>query len=517
MLNNYLLRSTARMLLEDGWAPLRALRGGTRAMRLAGETLTPATNNETRDRLRYQKRLRSTVLWPIYDTTVSKLASLPFQKAPTISGELPPDIDRLVPNADRMGTTLASFARRIYDDGIDRGMGMFLVDNVSTVRKVKAPDGTETETTISLAEAEAMDARPFFRRIAPDNYLGCKTQRIAGIDVVVEFRFRESIWREVDGADRAAYRTEIWTPDSVRVYEAAGESASDASLVEEYVNPLGVVPLVVFYTNRLAELEATSPLEDLAWQNVAHWNSVSMQSEALRYCRFPILKESGGQVVKGNAPPDAGPGAFIRSSDPEHSVSFVEISGTSLSAGRDDIRDIEQRCYSLGMQPLMAGGPQTATGEIRADMNEKSEAQTWIEALEWAVWRGIEFAAMWAGVALPEDLDWTLFKDSSLISGRAQDVPMILQCLDKRLIGRETALRELVLRGLVATVEDPMAEIAAVDLESEATQRAQMEALAASLKEEDVKAQQEGQPKDEPPQDGPPKPDDEDDEEQAAA
>jgi hypothetical protein len=380
---------------------------------------------------------------------------------------------------------------------------------------VRAEDGTETQTTINLAEAEAMDARPYFRRIAPDNYLGCKTQRIAGVDVIVEFRFRESIWREIDGADKAAYRTEVWTTDSVRVYEAAGESASDASLVEEFANPLGVVPLVVFYTNRLAELESVSPLEDLAWQNVAHWNSVSMQTEALRYCRFPILQESGAdRLSKGQAAPEVAPGAYVRSDNPEHAVRFVEISGTSLAAGRDDIRDIEQRCYSLGMQPLMAGGPQTATGEIRADMNEKSEAQTWIEALEWAVWRGFEFAAMWAGVQLPDDLDWTLFKDSSLISGRAQDVPMILQCLDKRLIGRETTLRELVLRGLVATVEDPAAEIALVDEESAATQQAQMEALAAAMKEEDAKAA-EGE---KPPQDGPPKPDGgEDDEEQAAA
>ncbi len=33
---------------------------------------------------------------------------------------------------DRQGTSLSSFAQSIYEDAIDRGVGMFLVDNVPT-------------------------------------------------------------------------------------------------------------------------------------------------------------------------------------------------------------------------------------------------------------------------------------------------------------------------------------------------------------------------------------------------
>lgn len=451
-------------------------------MRLAGETLTPATRQESRDRLRYQQRLKASVLWPIYDDTVVKLASLPFQKPPTISGELPDELEPMVGNADRMGTTLASFARKIYEDGIDRGMGLFLVDNVSTIKA----DGQ----TITLEEAEGIDARPYFRRIHPDNYLGCKVERLSGIDRIVEFRFKEQVWKEENGTENLVDRVEIWNTETVRVFDTS-TGKSETVMVSEVPNTLGFVPLVVFYTNKVgATLEATSPLEDLAWQNVAHWNSNSMQTEALRYCRFPILQESGADPLQKNqAAPEMGPGASVRSTNPEHRVGF--ISPPSLEAGDIDIANIERRCHSLGMQPLVGvGGPSTATGEVRADMSEKSEAQTWIEALEWAVWRGFVIAAAWVGATLPDDLDWTLFRDSSLISGRATDVPMIFSAFDKKLISRETTLRELVLRGTIATVEDPEEEIAAVDQESEAAQQAQMEILARSIKEEDAKSQQ---------------------------
>lgn len=476
--------------MEDSWELVRLLRSGTRAMRAAGAKYTPASKKEQRSPDRYQQRLRRTVLFPIYDRTVRKIASLPFQKPPVVSGELPEPLDRLLANADRQGTSLSSFAQMIYEDAVDRGVGMFLVDNVPTAG-------------MSLVEADAIDARPYFRRIHPDNFVGCTTAMRNGVEVVIELRVRSWFYTPSNlGYDALSDMVEVWSEQTVQRWYRQGadtmpDRESDAArqylagyrLVETIEHGFGRIPVVTLYTKKIGTMHGEPPMEDLAWQNVAHWNSLSMQGEALHYCRSPILKVAGVSSQMAETKPEVGPGATITDTSTDVDISFVEIAGTSLAAGEIEIKRIEERCMALGMQPMMAvAGPSTATGEVRADSNEKSEAQRWIEALEWAIYTGVEYAAAAAGVELPEDFDWTLYRDSSLLAGKATDVPVIQAMLNAGQIPLAVGLRELAVRGVLSTVDDPEALAAQVELGRERTTEAQMQAMLASI-ERDRQAQ----------------------------
>jgi hypothetical protein len=479
--------SGTRREMEDAWELPRVLRAGTRAMRAAGARFTPATKKEMRTPGRYAQRLARTVLFPIYDRTVRKLASLPFQKPPVTTGQLPEPLDRLIQSADRGGTSLSGFAQSIYEDAIDRGLGLFLVDNVPT-------------QGMSLVEADAVDARPYFRRIAPDNFVGARTEMRNGVEVVTELRFRHWYYTSspVGGTDVLSDMVEVWTPEVVQKWYRAGsdqdpdreqlatrEFLSGYRLGETIAHGFGRVPVVAIYTKRIGALHGEPPMEDLAWQNVAHWNSLSMQGEALHYCRSPILKIAGVSSQMAESRPEAGPGATITDTSNEVDISFVEIAGTSLSAGEVEIKRIEERCMALGMQPIMAvAGPATATGEVRADSNEKSEAQRWIEGLEWAVYQAIEYAAEMVGVALPEDFDWTLYRDSSLIAGKATDVPVIQALLNAGQIPLAVGLRELAARGVLSTVDDPDALAAEMEAQKERGREAQMTAMLASIQQD---------------------------------
>jgi len=328
--------SGVRREMEDSWELVRVLRSGTRAMRAAGGKFTPATKKEAKTRDRYAQRLARTVLFPIYDRTVRKLASLPFMKPPTISGELPEPLDRLLMNADRQGTSLSSFAQMIYEDAIDRGLGLFLVDNVPTAG-------------LTLPEADAIDARPYFRRVHPDNLVGCRTRMRNGVEEVVELRIRNWYYEAspVGGGDVLADMVERWTPERVerwyrsgsehdpdREQNAAREYLSGYRLGETIEHGFGRVPVVACYTKRIGTLHGEPPMEDLAWQNVAHWNSLSMQGEALHYCRSPILKVAGASSTVAEARPEVGPGSTFTDTSSDLDISFVEIAGTSLAARR---------------------------------------------------------------------------------------------------------------------------------------------------------------------------------------
>jgi len=96
----------------------------------------------------------------------------------------------------------------------------------------------------------------------------------------------------------------------------------------------------------------------------------------------------------------------------------------------------------------------------------------------------MEYAAAWAGVELPEDFDWTLYRDSSLIAGKATDVPVIVQLMNARQIPLNVGLRELAVRGVLSTVDDADELAAEIELRQERGLEAQMQAMIASVERE---------------------------------
>ena len=460
----------ARREMEDeGWKLARTLRGGSKAMREAGEIYTPILDIEKRERSRYEDRLKSSVLFPAYDDRVRSLASLPFQKEPTIDGDLPEPLDRIIGDADRCGTSLAAFAQVIYQDAIDRGMGMFLVDTVPT-------DG------MTLPEADAVDARPYFARVAPDNLVGYATDTRNGRDIVTELRYREWIWRpNKDGVDTLVDRVRVWDEATVHVWErSTGEQSIDREakaaqqqmagyeLVETINHGFpGGVPLVIVYTDKVATAQAKPALLSLAWLNVAHWESTSLQRAATKTGRFPILKIGRASNEFAETRPKLGPGATaLDTSDLD--MTYVEIAGSSLAAGEVEIDKLERQMEALGMRPMMAAqGPETATGEVRSDMAEKSQAQSWVEALEWALYQGFAKAAQWIGQQLADDFDLTLFKDSSLIAGKATDMMILQGMRSARDLSRRSYLSECKARGVLVTVDDIDEELERIKAEAD--------------------------------------------------
>ena len=473
-----------REMEQEGWHLVRTLAGGTKAMREANTAYTPRTKRETKEPDRYTDRLKRSVLFPAYQSQVQFIASLPFQKAPTITGELPEPLDRLMADADRQGTSMAMFCKRIYQDAIDRGVGLFLVDNVPL-------------NEVPLPEADRIDARPYWCRIAPDNLVGFRTESQYGREVLTELRYREWIYRPNQfGFDTLVDRVVVWDTLNVEVWEAETSKRDidrEAEAMQEtgrgyklvstapHNYPEGI-PVVVVYADQVGTLHGRPPLIDLAYLNVAHWNSSSIQGEALFYSRSPILKVAGASHELAEQRPEVGPGATVVDTSDALDIGFIEIAGTSLVAGSAEIARLEAQMDALGMRPLLSvGGPDTATGEVRADMAEKSQAQSWVEAMEWAIYQGFDKAAVWLDETLPEDFDVSLFKDSSLIAGRAQDVPALQSLAQMGALSKGTLLRELKARGVIVTVDDIDEELDAIATEAEASAERQMQAMANSM------------------------------------
>lgn len=439
----------ARLEMESWWDLVRTLRGGTEAMRRRGEVYLPRNETERARPERYAARLKMSVLFEAYDHAIGSLAEKPFQQAIVVD-KVPTPLDRIERNADRCGTSLTRFAHQMLDDLIDKGMSFLLVDHVNP--NVVEPDGTTRK--MNLAEEDARDARPYFVRILPDNFIGGTVEIQDGREVVTQLRIRDWVTRADNAGVEMKYEVvRIWTTTTVETWERwyGTTSIDPADQAQRYAQgdggrfeqvqaptPHGYpdgIPLVVVYSRKLGPLFAKPPLMNLAWQNVLHWQSDSQQRWILAHSRAPILVGTGVSVDTARAKPEIGAGATFMETSEQANLRYVETSGAALDAGRNDVRDIEERMRLLSGEPLVSqargsghgggGGAATATGEIRAEVKMQAPLQAWVEALEWGLIDAYHMAARWRNLVLPQDFGIRIFRDFAVTGMTPQNVQLM--------------------------------------------------------------------------------------------
>lgn len=487
------LHGGARREMEDAWRLTRTLRDGTDGMRREAGRYTPKTARELKQPTLYAERIAQSVLYNVYEETITRIAALPFEKPPVVVGELPPELAAIEEDADRCGNSLSVFLATIYQDAVDKGMGMFLVDHVSTIK----PDGT----TMRADEADAEGIRPYFSRIDPDNYVGCKHKNVNGRDICTELRVREWAYKTAsDGiGEELVERVRRWNETHVELWErnygstsamsdrtamAGSGDTSGFSLIEApkpHGFPGNKIPLVVTYTRKRGFMHSRPPLLGLAHLNVKHWNQQSVHDAALRYCLAPTLFGKGLTREEQSQKPATGEGSTLLSTSESAELRYVEIAGTSLEQSTRQIDKTELRMRSAASEPLTAGAA-TATGEIRAELKDQSEAQRWIEGMEWAAYNAYKIAATWIEFELPDDFNVTLHRASSLMqAANPQRIAALQNDAKEGRITNETYLKERSRDGSFADDFDPIEEAEAVANEKAASVERQMAAMVATI------------------------------------
>ena len=133
--------------------------------------------------------------------------------------------------------------------------------------------------------------------------------------------------------------------------------------VDEGRHDLGDVPLVSVIANPTGFMTARPPLVDMAWLNLAHWQSTSDQRHILHIARVPLLFGRGLQMAERGL--EIGPNRLILSDDPSADLKFVEHSGAAIAARRQDLVDLEDKMAVMGFD-MIARRPVMATATGRA-------------------------------------------------------------------------------------------------------------------------------------------------------
>ena len=452
-------RSAASQAMLEAAAVGRALMGGTKAMRAAGETHLPKFESET-DKS-YTARLNSSWLFNGYRKTARDMTGRVFDKPVELAEGAADQAKEWAKNIDMAGRDLSTFARDVFEDGVSgSGISFIMVD---------AP---KREGTTTKAKAAQQNLRPYMSHLRVEDILGWKVDTIDNVTRLTQIRLMETV-QEQDPDDEFTQVpvAQVRVLDrmegnvQVRIYRKVGKTDKWALHDEPYFMDVAEITIVPFYANRTGFFTATPLLDDLADVNVAHWQSQSDQRNILHFARVPILFGSGRAEDEKAMVISAG--MAVTATDPQADLKWVEHTGKAIDAGRQDLKDLEFQMETFGLQLLVSKqGAQSATGEALDAAKETSTLSMTADQLQDALEQALIWMGEFANVDIGEGAV-SVNKEFGVNMMTAQDLTAMLSAVNTGNMSRETFLREMARRGMIRADLDIEEEVERIEADTE--------------------------------------------------
>jgi hypothetical protein len=431
---------------------------GTAAMRKAGDKLLPKWPNE--DPEAYKARKAQATLFPAFRRTVSVMAGKPFSKAITLGEDVPPQIAEWAEDIDREGVNLHVFSAEVFAEALAYGLAGILVE---------APKAVETGARVATrADQNAAGMRPYFVRVMHGQILGWRIETINGVRTLAQLRIAEAV-TVADGpyGDKVMDRVRVLSPGAYQVWERAEVKGSIGDdnwlLIEEGSTGLPYVPFVPVYGARVSFMQGRSPLQDLAYLNVKHYQSQSDQDTILHTARVPILAIVGADsntslTIGGSSAVNIPVGGDIK---------WVEHGGASIEAGQKSLEALEDQMIQAGAELLVKKPGQRSATESQNDAEaNKSDLQRIVEGFEDSIDAALQMMADYSG--LPTGGHVSLYKDFGAATLSDASAQLLVGMAQAGQISDETLIEELKRRGILSPDITPEQEAERIELQGPA-------------------------------------------------
>ena len=417
--------------MSTDWAMIDALMDGTVAMREAAKAFLPQFPQESDDS--YKSRRTTAVLHPVFKRTVLVNASRPFSRPLTMGEETPAKVLEWAEDIDLQGTPLAAFAVQVMAACLSKGLFGGLVEY---------PKATEMRTQ---AQEKAVGARPYCVQYPANSILGWRTSKESGGLQLSQLRLLEYV-DVADGAYglKSVEQVRLLEPGKWSTYQEDEKNKEIWNLIEEGTTTIDFIPFVFFYGTRKTFGVGVSPLRDLAYQNVEHWQSASDQQTILHVARVPILFAR----CMGEGSLTIGAGSMASSDNEKAELTYVEHTGAAIEAGKESLTALEERMRSTGAELIsLKPGFATAT-EVSSDGEAtKSLLQQICENFEESAEQMLDYMAAW--VKEDQTAEVELYKDFGIATG--SDPTALTGAKNAGVISAETHFEELKRRDVLSS------------------------------------------------------------------
>lgn len=398
---------------------IRAVRGGTEALRNAGIKYLPKEPGESAES--YKRRLARSFLTNYTDKTAKNLASKPFTRPIVVKSDHYQELaDEYVKAVDGKGTSLTGLSSTVFEDALWNGSSFIAVD------------------------CAVQGGRPYAYHLSGDHILG---YRLDEDDRLTEIRIQEqAIVADGEWGEKEVTMVRVFKRDGEQVTWSLYDEDGTAVTVDQAF-ALKEIPVVAVHSSAVVasgELFAAPPLKDLAFMNLQHYQESSDQSNILRIARVPVLFASG---VADDAAIAIGSEYAIKG-ESGADLKYVEHSGAAIGAGRDSLKDLEAKMQSYGSDMLENNGAvETATGRaLRAGETNNRVALIALN-LAAAVERTLGWIAYFNKVAEP-DFHVDIHTEYG-INSSAEELTALASARTMGDLSQEDYLQELKRRGLL--------------------------------------------------------------------
>lgn len=321
--------------------------------------------------------------------TLDALTGLIFAKNP--QWELPAAIAGYADDITLTDTNLREFSEQVVEQQIAVGRVGIMVDYPA-----------DAPTNVSVAQAEALNLRPFLRWYAAENIINWRSTFIRGVEVLVLVVLKEQVEVQkdqftVESEDR--YRVLDLTPEGyrVRVMTEDGSVLSETFPLQRGA-PMSYIPFIILGANSASPDVQKPPLLDLVETNIAHYRNSADYEHGLHFTGLPTPYVAGVQLAEGNTLSVGSMTAWVFP-DPSAKAEYLEFKGDGLETLRNAMKDKEQRMAVLGARMLMndtRGAEAVGTMELRTAA-DRSLLASLARAASDAIAKALNIMAEWVG------------------------------------------------------------------------------------------------------------------------
>jgi hypothetical protein len=435
--------STVSKMLGEA-EPIRDIIKGGAHMRSRGEVYLPKFPMESAED--YKSRKDSTWLFNGVKKARDDISGRVFEK-PVVLADQEGPLFEWCQNIDLEGRDLSNFAADVFKASIG-GPG------ISFIMADAPPRGEE----VTRGQAEAMGLRPYLVGLSLEQVVGWKWELANNAPVLTQFRIMEEVEDEArdEYSDDTVQQIRVLSLEEGRVAVRLFRKNDKDKWVQhgdDMPTDFPQIYVVPIYTGRTGFFTAEPPLAEIAELNLAHWRVQSDKSNCLHKSLSPLLfmKQmaelgEGGDVVVNSA------GFGFTGSSDNADMKWVEITGSGIDAGSNELEEIKDQMKQMGLQLISERiGVSTATGDSIDEGKTVTRIRMWADDLKDAIEIALGWMAEIAGIEAETEV--VISKDFGVLG----NLPMsdVKDMYLSGVISKKTYIKEAQRRGVLDESVNP--------------------------------------------------------------
>lgn len=375
------------------WEVIRDCIDGEDTIKAKGELYLPRAKGY--DRKRYEAfKLRAE--WVNFTRRVlTGLHGLVFRKKPTVI--CPRELDEIINNIDRRGTSLYRFASQTFKDSLPVSFGGLLVD---------MPQAGDVKTKL---EAEQKGIRPYIRYYAAENIINWKFDVINGVEQISLIVLKEEY--EADNDDEFAHdkKTQYRVLDvQDGVYRQRLFKPSDKKGKFDIITipvSIGETPISELPFFPLFDKEPCVPfMLDLARANISHYRKSADYENGVHLTTIPTAYVTGHEqtVFDDNTKEEVGLGedVFLFIPEADAKVGTLCFAGEGLTHAEKGLEMSASNMAVLGSRLVVTekGTSESADSAKIHRAGENASLADFADLASDAFTKALQTVAKWMGI-----------------------------------------------------------------------------------------------------------------------